>query len=122
MIADFSEVWRLIRSLTWPQVIVLLAVAGWNLMTYQFVTMAAIPGLSLGKAFMVGQISTAVSNTVPAGSALGIGVTYAMFTAYGYSAMEIGLAVALTGLWISNRLERPNMSRAGQAMLKKGQQ
>jgi uncharacterized protein (TIRG00374 family) len=98
-IADFSEVWALIRSLTWLQVVVLLAFAGWNLMTYQFVTMAAIPGLSLGKAFMVGQISTAVSNTIPAGSALGIGVTYAMFTAYGYSAMEIGLAVALTGLW-----------------------
>jgi uncharacterized protein (TIRG00374 family) len=80
-------------------VAVLLAFATWNLLTYQFVMMAALPGLSLGRAFMVGQISTAVSNTVPAGSAVGIGITYAMFSSYGYSAIEIGLAAALSGLW-----------------------
>ena len=97
--ADFSEVWATIRTLAWGEVAVLLAFATWNLLTYQFVMMAALPGLSLGRAFMVGQISTAVSNTVPAGSAVGIGITYAMFSSYGYSAVEIGLAAALSGLW-----------------------
>jgi uncharacterized membrane protein YbhN (UPF0104 family) len=48
---------------------------------------------------MVGQISTAVSNTIPAGSAVGVGVTYAMFSSYGYSAAAIGLAAALSGIW-----------------------
>ena len=29
--------------------------------------------------------------------------------------------LALTGMWISNRLDRPNTSKAGQALLRKGQ-
>ncbi len=98
-LADFSEVWATIRSLAWGEVVVLLVLAVWNLLTYQFLTMAALPGLSLRQAFMVGQISTAVSNTVPAGSAVGVGITYAMFSSYGYSTVEIGLAAALTGVW-----------------------
>ncbi len=98
-LADFSQVRSAIGDLTFGEVGVLFALAGWNLMTYQFVTMAALPGLSLGRAFMVGQISTAVSNTVPAGSAVGVGVTYAMFSSYGYSAAQIGLAAALSGIW-----------------------
>ena len=98
-LADFSEVWATIRTLAWGEIVVLVVFAVWNLLTYQFVMMAALPGLSLRRAFMVGQISTAVSNTVPAGSAVGIGITYAMFSSYGYSAIEIGLAAALSGLW-----------------------
>lgn len=98
-IADFSDVWATIRTLGWGEVILLLGVAVWNLLTYQFLTMAAMPGLPLRQAFMVGQISTAVSNTVPAGSAVGVGITYAMFSSYGYSAAEIGLAAALSGVW-----------------------
>ena len=61
--------------------------------------MAALPGLPWSQAFMVGQISTAVANTIPAGAAVGIGVTYAMFSSYGYTASTIGVAAALTGLW-----------------------
>jgi uncharacterized protein (TIRG00374 family) len=45
------------------------------------------------------QISTAVSNTVPGGSAIGIGVTYGMYTAYGFTHSEIGLSVLVTGIW-----------------------
>jgi uncharacterized protein (TIRG00374 family) len=98
-IADFSEVWTSIRQLDAGEISVLFVLAGWNILTYQFVIMAALPGLPLSQAFMVGQISTAVSNTVPAGSAVGIGVAYTMFSSFGYSAGEIGIAAALTGLW-----------------------
>lgn len=98
-LADFGDVRSAIGTLHSGEITILLVFAVWNLMTYQFVTMAALPGVSLGQAFMVGQISTAVSNTIPAGSALGVGVTYAMFTSYGYSAVEIGLAAVLSGLW-----------------------
>lgn len=98
-IADFSEVWGTIRALGLGAVVALFALAAWNIVTYQFVIMAALPGLPWSHAFMVGQISTAVSNTVPAGSAVGIGVTYTLFASFGYSAASIGIAAALTGLW-----------------------
>ncbi len=98
-VADLSEVWSTIRNLNAGAVAGLLSLAAWNIATYQFAVMAAFPGLPLTQAFMVGQISTAVSNTVPAGSAIGVGVTYAMFRSFGHSAAAIGIAAALTGLW-----------------------
>lgn len=97
--ADFNEVWEAIRSLTWLETVTLLLAAAWNILTYQFVILAALPGLKLMQAFVVGQISTAVSNTLPAGSAVGIGVTYTMFSSFGFEAGPIAIAAVVTGLW-----------------------
>jgi uncharacterized membrane protein YbhN (UPF0104 family) len=98
-IADFGEVWNTIRSLTWLETTSLFVVAGWNILTYQFVILAALPGLTLLRAFVVGQISTAVSNTLPAGSAVGIGVTYTLFSSFGFGPASIAIASVVTGLW-----------------------
>jgi len=98
-IADFGEVWGAIRSLTWLEASTLLLAASWNVLTYQFVILAALPGLTLMRAFVVGQISTAVANTLPAGSAVGVGVTYSMFSSFGFSAGSIAIASVVTGLW-----------------------
>jgi len=97
--ADFSEVWAAIRSLTWLEIVSLLLAAAWNILTYQFIILAALPGLTLLRAFVVGQISTAVSNTLPAGSAVGIGVTYTLFSSFGFEAGPIAIASVVTGLW-----------------------
>jgi len=97
--ADFSEVWRAIRSLTWMETLSLVLAAAWNILTYQFIILSALPGLTLLRAFVVGQISTAVSNTLPAGSAIGVGVTYAMFSSFGFSSGSVAIASVVTGLW-----------------------
>jgi uncharacterized protein (TIRG00374 family) len=97
--ADFGEVWDAIRTLTWLETASLLVVAGWNLMTYQLIIMAALPGLTLLRAFVVGQISTAVTNTLPGGSAIGVGVTYAMFSSFGFGSGSIAIASVVTGVW-----------------------
>ena len=97
--ADFGEVWSAIQSLTWLETISLLLVAAWNILTYQFIILAALPGLTLLRAFVAGQISTAVSNTLPAGSAIGVGVTYTMFSSFGFNAGSIAIASVVTGLW-----------------------
>lgn len=97
--ADFSKVWAAIRSLTWLETVSLLAAAVWNILTYQFIILAALPGLKLLQAFVVGQISTAVSNTLPAGSAIGVGVTYTLFSSFGFEAGPIAIASVVTGLW-----------------------
>lgn len=98
-IADISEVWEAIRTLTWLETSSLLVLAAWNILTYQLVIMAALPGLTLGRAFVVGQISTAVTNTVPAGSAVGVGITYSMFSSFGFDSGSIAIAAVVTGLW-----------------------
>jgi uncharacterized protein (TIRG00374 family) len=97
--ADLGEVWASVRTLDPAQIVLLLVVSAWNILTYQFVMVAALPGLRLSHAFMTGQISTAVTNTVPAGSLVGIGVTYALLSSFGHQGSAIALAAVLTGWW-----------------------
>lgn len=98
-IADFGDVWIAITDMSWLEVLTLVVAAAWNIATYMFVAMAVLPGLPFIQAFVVGQSSTAVSTSLPAGSALGIGVTYAMYSSWGRSGPEIALAAVLSGLW-----------------------
>ncbi|MBT8201669.1 MAG: flippase-like domain-containing protein [Acidimicrobiia bacterium] len=98
-IANVGEVWEAIQTLTWLESGSLLALAAWNIFTYQLVIMSALPGLTLGRAFVVGQISTAVTNTLPAGSAVGVGITYSMFSSFGFESGSIAIAAVVTGLW-----------------------
>ncbi len=98
-LADLSQVWATIRTMTAFEVSGLALLSVWNIVTYQFVMMSALPGLSLREAFVTGQISTAVSNTVPAGAVVGIGVTYSILASFGHGAAAIALASVLTGWW-----------------------
>ncbi len=98
-LADLDEVWNSVGTLTGAQIALLLTVSAWNILSYQFVMVAALPGLRLSHAFLTGQISTAVTNTVPAGSLLGIGVTYAILSSFGHQGSAIALAAVLTGWW-----------------------
>lgn len=98
-LVDWSQVWAAILDMTWLELSTLALAAAWNIATYLFVMMAAMPGLTYRDAFIVGQSSTAVAATLPAGSALGVGMTYAMYSSLGHSGAEIGLATVLTGIW-----------------------
>jgi len=98
-LADFGEVWEAVRSLTFVQTIVLIGFAAWNVIGYQLVMMASLPGLRMRHAFLTGQIAAAVTNTVPAGSVVGIGVTYAVLSSYGHGVGNIAMASVLSGWW-----------------------
>ena len=99
---DFGEVWAEIRGLTWLELATLLALAVWNLFTYAFVWMSVTtPRLSFGRAMMMTQSTTAVANTVYGGAAIGIGMTYSMFSGWGYSRSRTTTAVLVSGVWNS---------------------
>jgi uncharacterized protein (TIRG00374 family) len=98
-VADFDDVWAAARDMTWIEVASLALAAAWNITTYLLVMVAVLPGLTYWQAFVVGQSSTAIATALPAGSALGVGVTYMMYSSFGRSGEEIGLAAVLTGLW-----------------------
>ncbi|MDQ4058146.1 MAG: YbhN family protein [Actinomycetota bacterium] len=98
-LANFSEVWLEIKAMTWLELVTLLAISLWNIVTYWFVMVASLPGLNYWQAMKVNQTSTAIANTVPAGGALGVGVTYGMLTSYGFSKQVISLSVIVTGVW-----------------------
>jgi putative heme transporter len=97
--ADYSAAWDLVRSLSAGEIATVAAIALVNLFSYAPLWIAAMPGLTVGQAVMSDQASTAVSNTVPAGFAFGVGTNAVMYHSFGFSAGEITRAVALTGVW-----------------------
>jgi len=98
-----AQVWAAITAMTWLELTLLGLLAVWNLCTYAFVWMAVTPApqLSFGRATVMTQSTTAVANTVPAGSAIGIGMTYAMLGSWGYSRSKSTTAVLVSGVWNS---------------------
>jgi putative heme transporter len=98
---DPTQVWDAITSMTWLELSTLALLAIWNLCTYAFVWMAVTPGLSFGHAMEMTQSTTAVANTVPGGSAIGIGMTYSMLGSWGYSRSKSTTAVLVSGVWNS---------------------
>jgi uncharacterized membrane protein YbhN (UPF0104 family) len=99
LIADYGDVFDTIRAMTGLEIGSLLLVGIWNLVTYWFVLTAALPGLRLREAAVVNQASTAVSNTLPAGGAIGVGVSIAMYTSWGFTIGAIGRSAVVTGIW-----------------------
>jgi putative heme transporter len=98
-VASYSEVWSTITDMTWLEVSTLAIVALWNLISYQPVLMAALPGLSFGQATISSQASTAVANTVPAGAAFGLGFTAAMYRSWGFKRRPVTLSLLVSGIW-----------------------
>ena len=99
LIADYGDVFETIRAMTGLEIWSLVVVGIWNLITYWFVLTAALPGLRLREAAVANQASTAVSNTLPAGGAIGVGVSIAMYTSWGFAIASIGRSAVVTGIW-----------------------
>ena len=99
LIADYDEVFATIGDMTTLEIVSLVLIGLWNLATYWFVIVAALPGLRLREAAVVNQASTAVSNTLPAGGAIGVGLTLAMLTSWGFTVAAITRSAIVTGIW-----------------------
>jgi uncharacterized membrane protein YbhN (UPF0104 family) len=98
-IADYGEVWKTISSMTPLEIATLLLVASWNLFSYLPVLVSVLPGLTLRQAFVSTEATTAVANTIPAGGAVAVGLTYAMYSSWGFTVGEIVLSVLVSGIW-----------------------
>jgi uncharacterized protein (TIRG00374 family) len=98
-IADLSEVWTSIRDMTTLEMVVLLLFAVWNLVTYWIIAVISTPGLTYPQAIVVTESTTAVSNTVPAGGAVAVGLTYGMLGSWGFSKSRVTVSVLVTGIW-----------------------
>jgi putative heme transporter len=98
-LADYSQVWDEITQMTPLELVTLAIAAIWNITTYWFVMIAALPGSNLWQSMKINQTSTAVANTMPGGGAIGIGVTYGMYTGYGFSKSDIALSILVSGIW-----------------------
>jgi uncharacterized membrane protein YbhN (UPF0104 family) len=74
-IADYRDVWAVVKDLSWPQIAVLLAVTALNLATYAPPWQAALPGLSFRNAFVLSMSSSASTYLAPGGPAVGVALS-----------------------------------------------
>jgi putative heme transporter len=112
-IADYGEVWKTITALTPVEFGSLVAAMVFNLFTYWVANMAALPGLKLRQAAVLTQTTTSIANTLPAGGAVALGLTYQILRSWGFTGSAIALYIGVTGIWnIFTKLALPVLSIA----------
>jgi uncharacterized protein (TIRG00374 family) len=88
-----------LAAMTWIELLTITLVALWNLASYWVLWVAVTPSLSYPRAVMLAQSGTALTNTVPGGSGIGIGLMYAMLDSWGFPRNRATLAVLISGIW-----------------------
>jgi putative heme transporter len=96
---SLGQVWSSVRGMSGVEVATLAVVAVWNLITYLLVNVSTMPGLRFAQAGVATEASTAVSNTVPGGGAIGIGLNYAMFSSWGFSRSRTSVSLLVSGVF-----------------------
>jgi putative heme transporter len=98
-IANYGEVWNVVKQLSWPQLVALLGATALNLLTFAPPWMVALPRLSFLRAMQLTQASTALSIVLPAGAAVGAAGAIGILRHWGFAARDTARAVTLTSLW-----------------------
>jgi putative heme transporter len=97
--ASYHSVWASLQAMTWPYALLIGVAAAASLASYWFGICAVLPSLRLREAATVNLSSNAVANTLPAGGALGMGVSWAMLSSWGVGTEEYVLYTLLSGIW-----------------------
>jgi uncharacterized protein (TIRG00374 family) len=98
-IADYRDVWGVVKDVSWEWALALAAVTVVNLLTFAPPWLALLPGLRFWQALMMTQATTALSLVVPGGAAVGIATAYGMLRRAGFARGTIARSVTLVSLW-----------------------
>src|SRR5205823_3412546 len=83
--------------LSWLSILALVGATVLNIVTFAPPWMACLPGLGFLRALTVTQASTATTYVAPGGAAPGMAVSFAMLRAWGYTARQVAVTVAVLG-------------------------
>jgi uncharacterized protein (TIRG00374 family) len=97
--ASYRSVWASVHAMTWPQVLLVAAAAVASMVSVWFMICAVLPSVRLREAAVVNLGSNAVANTLPAGGALAMGVSWAMLSSWGVGTAEYVLYTLVSGIW-----------------------
>jgi putative heme transporter len=100
--ADYSEAWTAIQKMSPGWWVALALATVFNQMSYVWPYQAVLPHLRYGHGFLETQTSSAISNTVPAGGAVAVAMTFRMFGSFGFSNVAISTGVVTTGIWVTS--------------------
>jgi putative heme transporter len=97
--ASYRSVWASLDGMTWPHALLVGTTAAASMASYWFMICAVLPSIRLRQAAVVNLGSNAVANTLPAGGALGMGVSWAMLSSWGVSTADYVLYTLVSGTW-----------------------
>jgi putative heme transporter len=97
--ASYRSVWASMGTMTWPQALLVAAAAAGSMASSWLVICSVLPSVRLREAAVVNLGSSAVANTLPAGGALAMGVSWAMLSGWGISTADYVLYTLVSGLW-----------------------
>jgi uncharacterized protein (TIRG00374 family) len=97
--ASYRSVWASLGAMTWPQALLVGAAAAGSMASSWVVICSVLPSIRLREAAVVNLGSNVVANTLPAGGALAMGVSWAMLSSWGISTAEYVLYTLVSGIW-----------------------
>ncbi len=97
--ATYREVAHQLHRLSIAEIALLTVVWLIGLIAYAGVLTASLPGLRRAQGFTLNTASSAVSNVVPFGGAVGVGATYGMCRSWGFGVPKTTLAILVSGIW-----------------------
>jgi hypothetical protein len=98
-IANYGEVWAVVKGLSWQWIVALVVASLLDVATYAPPWVASLPGLSYLHATRLTLASTSLSMVAPGGAAVGVATSFAMLRGWGFRGRPVGLAVAVTSVW-----------------------
>ncbi len=98
-LADYRTVADHIGDIEPLQWLLLAIFAGWFLVAYVFVFLSTLPGLRFREGFVVQTTATAINNSLPAGGAIALPVTYTQFLSWGFTPEAVTAALLTAGVW-----------------------
>src|SRR5579872_1142969 len=97
--ASYHSVLSSVSAMTWPQVLLVAAAAAGSMAATWFMICSVLPSIRLREAAVVNLGSNAVANTLPAGGALAMGVSWAMLSSWGIGTADYVLYTLVSGIW-----------------------
>ncbi len=97
--ASYRSVWASVDTMTVPQMLLIAATAVASMVASWFAICAVLPSIGLRQAAVVNLGSNAVANTLPAGGALALGMSWAMLSSWDVGAAEYLLYTLVSGIW-----------------------
>jgi uncharacterized membrane protein YbhN (UPF0104 family) len=98
-IANYAEVWEVVRQLSGAELAALLGATALNLATFPPPWQVALPGLGYLRALELTQASSALAIVFPGGPAAGAAGAFGMTRRWGFGGSDVARAITLTSLW-----------------------
>ncbi len=97
--ASYRQAWGHLAAVQTGAAIALLIVGMANILSPSANQCAALPGLRFRQAVAADWATSAITNTIPGGSALAIATTWRMYRSYGIAGRDTARCVVVTGVW-----------------------